>query len=203
MSVLTESRQKELIKLLNLGDEEAFNKLYTAYINPIYKRILFIVKEEHIAEELSQDLFVKIWNKKEEIDAEKSFKSFLYTIAHNLVYDFLRKRSRDKRMVDCFTMNAVDYYWHTEEAFQVKETQKIITEAIANLPPQGKQVFTLCKLEGKSYNEVSYLLGITAATVNSHMVKSSRFVKEYIYRNFGNNVLAIAISFTLLFERFL
>ena len=198
MIVLEEVRQKKLIRLLNHGNEPAFNELYRTYIKPVYKRILFIVKEEEIAEELSQDLFIKVWQKRKEIDPEKSFKSFLYTIAHNLVYDYLRKVARDKQLLNRLMANAVDYYMHTEEAFQAKETQKVLTEAIEKLPPQGKQVFTLCKLEGKSYEEVSRLMGITVATVNSHMVKSSRFVREYLYRNMGMDILILAVATSIL-----
>lgn len=198
MTVLEEVRQKELIRLLNLGNETAFNELYKIYIKPVYKKILFIVKEEEIAEELSQDLFIKIWQKRKEIDPEKSFKSFLYTIAHNLVYDYLRKVARDKQLLNRLMVNAVDYYLHTEEVFQARETQKILTEAIEKLPPQGKQVFTLCKLEGKSYEEVSRLMGITVATVNSHMVKSSRFVKEYLYRNLDADLLMTVVVTSVL-----
>ncbi|MFD1628494.1 RNA polymerase sigma factor [Pseudopedobacter beijingensis] len=198
MTVLEEVRQKELIRLLNLGNETAFNELYKIYIKPVYKKILFIVKEEEIAEELSQDLFIKIWQKRKEIDPEKSFKSFLYTIAHNLVYDYLRKVARDKQLLNSLMVNAVDYYLHTEEVFQARETQKILTEAIEKLPPQGKQVFTLCKLEGKSYEEVSRLMGITVATVNSHMVKSSRFVKEYLYRNLDADILMTIVVASVL-----
>ncbi len=198
MIVLEEVRQKKLIRLLNHGNEPAFNELYRTYIKPVYKRILFIVKEEEIAEELSQDLFIKVWQKRKEIDPEKSFKSFLYTIAHNLVYDYLRKVARDKQLLNRLMANAVDYYMHTEETFQAKETQKVLTEAIEKLPPQGKQVFTLCKLEGKSYEEVSRLMGITVATVNSHMVKSSRFVREYLYRNLGADVLAFILMASIL-----
>ena len=198
MIVLEEVRQKKLIGLLNHGSEPAFNELYVAYIKPVYKRILFIVKEEEIAEEISQDLFIKVWQKRNEIDPDKSFKSFLYTIAHNLVYDYLRKIARDKQLLSRLMVNAVDYYMHTEEVFQAKETQKILSEAIERLPPQGKQVFKLCKIEGKSYEEVSHLMGITIATVNSHMVKSNRFVKEYLCRNLGADVLVLIITISIL-----
>lgn len=198
MIVLEEVRQKKLIRLLNHGSEPAFSELYMAYIKPVYKRILFIVKEEEIAEEISQDLFIKVWQKRNEIDPDKSFKSFLYTIAHNLVYDYLRKIARDKQLLSRLMVNAVDHYMHTEEAFQAKETQKILSEAIEHLPPQGKQVFKLCKIEGKSYEEVSHLMGITIATVNSHMVKSNRFVKEYLCRNLGADVLAFILMASIL-----
>lgn len=193
MNVLEESREKELVSLLNNDDEAAFNELYLAYIKPIYRKILFIVKEKVIAEELSQDLFIKIWQKRKEISHERSFKSFLYTVCHNLVYDYLRKVARDKQLLGHLMLNAIDYYMHTEETLQAKETQKVLTEVIDKLPTQGKKVFTLCKLEGKSYEEASNLLGITVASVNSHMVKSNRFIKDYLCRNFGIDILAFVL----------
>ena len=77
----------------------------------------------------------------------------------------------------------MDYYLQTEENLIGKETSAIIQQAISKLTDQRRNVFTLCKIEGKSYQEAAVALGISVATVNSHMVNSIRFIKEYLRKN--------------------
>jgi len=183
MNVLEIEESKDLLLKLRQGNEPAFNAVYMMYAKTLYKRIFSIVKDASVTEELLQDLFLKIWQKREAINPELSFKSYLYAIANNLVYDYMRKVACDKRLMASLLINSVDYYLHTEEAYNVKETNLILKEAINNLSPQQKQVFTLCKIEGKSYKEASQIMGITTDTVNSHVVKSSRYIRSYLKKN--------------------
>jgi len=183
MNVLEIEESKDLLLKLRQGNEPAFNAVYMMYAKTLYKRIFSIVKDASVTEELLQDLFLKIWQKREAINPELSFKSYFYAIANNLVYDYMRKVACDKRLMASLLINSVDYYLHTEEAYNVKETNLILKEAINNLSPQQKQVFTLCKIEGKSYKEASQIMGITTDTVNSHVVKSSRYIRSYLKKN--------------------
>lgn len=192
---LEEGQLRHLLLQLKQGDEFAFNSIYLSYSKALYKKISGIVKDESIADELLQDLFLKVWEKRAVINTEQSFTSFLYTIANNLVYDYFRKVSKDKRLHARLLINAVDYYMQTEENLIGKETSQIIEQAISKLSEQRRAVFTLCKIEGKSYQEAAALLGISVATVNSHMVNSMRFIKEFLYRNqeVGVALLVVAI----------
>jgi len=196
MKFLEEDELKLLLLQLKQGHEPAFNALYLTYSKALYKKINGIVKDEAIADELLQDLFLKVWEKRAYIKPECSFAAFLYTIANNLVYDYFRKISKDKRLHARLLINAVDYYMQTEENLIGKETSAIIQQAIDKLSDQRKRVFTLCKIEGKSYQEAADILGISVATVNTHMVNSIRFIKEYLYKN-QEITLAIFIALVL------
>lgn len=92
-----------------------------------------------------QNLFLKVWEKRDEIHAEQ-FTSLLYTIAKNMVYDYLRKVSRDKNLHAYMLINAVDYYSQTDEILLKKETSRIIDEAVTGLSEQKRKVFVLCKV---------------------------------------------------------
>ncbi|WP_316837842.1 RNA polymerase sigma-70 factor [Pedobacter nutrimenti] len=183
MDTLSEPQLKALLLQFRQGDEPAFNALYSTYAKVLYRKINSIVKDDDVAEELLQDLFLKIWDKRRLINIDQSFVAFLYTVAQNLVYDYLRKVSRDKRLQASLLINAVDYYMQTEEALIGKETAAIIQQAINKLSESRKKVFILCKIEGKTYQQAADELGISIATVNSHMVKSISFIKEYLYKN--------------------
>lgn len=189
-----EDELQHLLLQLRQGYEPAFNALYLTYSKALYKKINGIVKDESIADELLQDLFLKVWEKRQDIKLDQSFTAFLYTVANNLVYDYFRKISKDKRLHERLLINAVDYYLHTEENLISKETWSIIEEAIGKLSDQRRKVFKLCKIEGKSYQEAAAILGITVATVNSHMVNSMRFIKEYLHKNQEIGVIIVVAA---------
>ncbi|HEY8387177.1 MAG TPA: sigma-70 family RNA polymerase sigma factor, partial [Parasegetibacter sp.] len=88
--------EKELLFLLNKGDEQAFEQLYHSYSPRIFGNLVKLLKSEDIAEELLQDVFIKIWQRRSGIDPEQSFRSYLFRIAENSVYDFFRRTARDK-----------------------------------------------------------------------------------------------------------
>jgi RNA polymerase sigma-70 factor (family 1) len=195
MKFLEAQELQVLLLQLKQGHEPAFNTLYLVYSKPLYQKINRVVKDESVADELLQDLFLKVWKMREDIRPEQSFVSFLHTIAKNLVYDYFRKISKDKRLHERLLLNAVDYYMQTEEALIGKETSDIIQQAISRLSESRRKVFILCKMEGKSYQEAADILGITVATVNSHMVTSIRSIKEYLHKNqeIGTIIITMAL----------
>ncbi|MDB5022891.1 MAG: polymerase sigma-70 factor [Mucilaginibacter sp.] len=171
--------ENELVKLLKSGDKKAFEQLYHNYKVRIYQNIFKMIKSDEISEELLQDLFVKIWTGRENLDPEKSFRSYLFKIAENLVYDFFRKVALNKKLESYLTTLAVSENSPVEQYMYYKEGTYFLTKAIEQLPPRRKQVYILCKIEGKSYEEVSRLLGVSISTVNEHIVKASSVVRKF------------------------
>ena len=182
-----------LLDELRQGKERAFNTLYQRYFKRIYRKVFSMVKNEPVADELVQELFLKIWQKRGEINPEHSFEAFLYTIAQNLVYDYFRKVAKDQRLTARLLLHAADYYLQSDELLETKESRQMLMKAIDQLSPQRKLVFTYCKLEGKSYEEASRELGISVATVNSHMTHSLRTVREYMLKNYNIAMIALLV----------
>ncbi|MDB4923996.1 RNA polymerase sigma factor [Mucilaginibacter sp.] len=171
--------EKELVESLKNGDKYAFEQLYHNYKVRIYRNLLKMVKSDEIAEELLQDLFVKIWISREKLNPEKSFRSYLFKIAENLVYDFFRKAALNKKLETYLISVSVPTTSPIEQHIYYKEGNYVLAKAIEQLPPKRKQVYILCKIEGRSYEEVSRLLGVSVSTVNEHIVKASSVVKKY------------------------
>ncbi|WP_316791115.1 RNA polymerase sigma factor [Pedobacter frigoris] len=182
---------RELTVQLKQGDRIAFEQLYLIYSPRIYKKILQLVKNVALAEELLQDVFVKIWEKRELIDTEKSFKSFLYRIAQNLVTDLFRRAALDRKMMQTFIAESTELYSPFDEA-EESYSKAILEKAMSTLPPQRKRVYTLIKIEGKSYEEVSALLGISVSTVNDHVVKATKTLKGYFNINDATTIALVA-----------
>ena len=179
------------------GDEAAFNAIYKLYFKPMYRKILFMVKDEITADEIVQELFLKIWQKHKEITQPAFFRSFMYKMASNLVYDHFRKVARDERLNKHLLLQTTDYYLHSDKLLEDKEAGIILMKAIDQLSPQRKLVFTLCKMEGKSYEETSKELGISVATVNTHMTDSFKIVKKYILKNYDIILIALFLNIAL------
>jgi len=194
MNIPADEELRKLLLGLIDGSESAFNALYALYSKPLYRKILQVVKDGAVAEELLQDLFLKLWQKRNTINPDLSFNAYVYTIVNNLVYDYLRKVSHDKRLIARLILDSVDHYLHSEEQLSAKETSKAIQEAISKLTQQQQQVFTLCKIEGKSYEEAGRILGISTATVNSHIVNSKRYIKAYLEKNLELTLTIIILS---------
>ncbi len=188
--------EKELLMQLREGSAQALDYFYHQYSLRIYRKLLKMVKVDVIAEELVQDVFVRIWDKRHQIDPNQSFKSYLFAIAQNLVYDLYRKVARDERLQEVIKEASSELYRHVEEGVFLKETSEILNKAINNLPSQQKLVFTLCKLEGKSYEDASATLGISTSTINSHIVKATKSIKGYMFRE-QNAAFFLAISLML------
>ena len=171
--------EKELIRRLNTGDARAFEKLYQLYSVRILKKLILLVKDEDIAAELLQDIFLKLWQRREIIDAEQSLRPYLFRMAENKITDLFRRAAYDKKLLAHLVAVSTEWCNDTEEAIYLKDNESILKQAIDSLPPQRQKIFILCKIEGKSYDEVAALLGISAGTVNDHMVKAGRAVKKY------------------------
>lgn len=187
-----------LLLQLKEGNSHAFSTLYGLYSKMLLSNILHMVKDREIAKELLQDLFLKVWEKRAQIDIERSFKSFLFTIAKNSVYDYLRKVALDKKLTQELIANTIEGYNHTEELLGYKEKNACLNQAIEMLSPQSRQVYQLCKIEGLSHKEISERLGISVSTVNNHMVKSSKAVKAFLY---NHSDLAITLAVVAMIDQ--
>lgn len=196
MRIASTNNEKDHLIQLREGNGQALDYFYHQYSLRIYRKILNMVKVEVVAEELLQDVFVKIWDRRHLIDIDKSFKAYLYTIAQNLVYDLYRKIARDEKLQKVIKNANSELYTHIEEGIYLKESSEILNKAIDNLPTQQKLVFTLCKLEGKSYEDASEALGISTSTINGHIVKATRSIKGYMFRE-QNTAFFLAISLIL------
>lgn len=163
---------------LRRGDEQAFAWIYRAYKKPISYKLFRLLKSEILVEEMMQDIFLKLWEHRESIDTEKSFRSYLYRISENMVIDLFRRAKKEKSILDEIIAGNTELYTHIEESIFRKENASLVDQLIAQLPAQRKKIFIACKLEGKSYKEVADEYGITASTVNDHLQKAMHYLRS-------------------------
>lgn len=184
-----------LLVQLRKGDYSAFDQLYMRYAVEIGWRIKKLVKVDEIAEELHQEVFLKLWEHRQKISPQTSLRPYLLRIAYNVTMDFFRKTSRDKNLREQWMIHA-DV--HTENAVEEMvaqqsnlEVQAIVQRAIEKLPPQRKRIFTYCKLEGHSYEEAAREFGVSLNTVKDHMTRAMRFLKTELTQNHLDTLMII------------
>lgn len=180
MEIFDDIDPQLLIARLSQGDDAAFNLVYKAYSKQLYMRIFYLVKDADITDELLQELFMKLWNKRHTLNSEKSFKAYLFTIAQNLVYNHFRKMAGERTLIQTLLQKHEHLGLSVEELFENEEAAELLQQAINQLTPQRKLVFELCKIEGKSYEETGQIMGISIATVNTHMTKSMQSIRDFL-----------------------
>lgn len=197
MNIFSAPDERELLSLLKQGNEQAFEKIYNLYSSRLFGNIYRMVKSESTAEEILQDTFLKIWYNRAGIDLDKSFRSYLFRIAENNVYDFFRKATRDKKIRAQLFAAATEEYEHIETIIHRKENALLLQKAIDSLSPQRQQIFRSIKLDNKSYEEVSRLLGISVSTISDHIVKANKTIREFIFTHNDMTVILFCFLFSI------
>jgi RNA polymerase sigma-70 factor (family 1) len=179
MAKVTTLDEKGLLVRLQSGDHTAFENIYHMYQGKMIASALRLLKSPDLAEDMVQALFIKLWEQRRNIDTSKSLNAFLYKIASNMAYDIYRKAGRDRKLFDHLLHHSQKSYTHIDDYIHSKENKEQLQMAINSLPPQQRLVYTLCKIEEKSYQEVSRELNISEGTVNNHLTRANRSVKAY------------------------
>ncbi|MDM1293374.1 RNA polymerase sigma-70 factor [Sphingobacterium sp. N143] len=165
---------------LNKGEMEAFEWLYNTYKHQLAGNLLKLVKSSDIAEDILHDVFVKVWENRGKIDPERSFEGYLYRIAANMVTDFYRKISKDRNYQQYLIAIQETVYQHIDELLENKYRRELIDNALTELPPKCRTVFQLCKIEGRSYEEVSDLLQISPNTISNHLNRANKRILLFL-----------------------
>ncbi|MEQ9443203.1 MAG: RNA polymerase sigma-70 factor [Cyclobacteriaceae bacterium] len=180
MPTSSTSIDKPLIKRLVQGDEHAFKQVYDVYYDKLYYYCLRFVKSEELVQELLQDIFVKLWTNREKIDPKLSFNAYLYQIARNHTFDFLKEAARDQKIKEELLLSAAIAHNHEEDNLTYAEYTGIANEAIEKLPAQRKLIFQLSRFEGLSYQEIATTLGISRNTVKVQMLRALKAIRKHL-----------------------
>lgn len=151
--------ERELIRKLINGDKIAFSHLFSFYKSQVLYYCVHFVKDKEIAEDITQDIFLTVWEKKEDIRIEQSFSAFLYTIARNRIYDIFRSLSARSVLYEKLMEQAIDYVDDVEKSLEEKNIQELIAQALEQLSPRQREIFELSRNRGLSHKEIAEQLG--------------------------------------------
>ncbi|WP_343748177.1 RNA polymerase sigma-70 factor [Fluviicola sp.] len=192
MATASNNKDLQLLQKLKDGSQLAFEELYGKYSKQMLWKLRQMVKDPDDADELLQDLFVKIWEKREQVSLELSFEAYLYRIVQHIAIDYLRKLSRQAKLYEQVQLGTTEITDDTMELLQAKETQNLLDEAVSLLPEQRRLAFTLCKIEGKSHKEAAEIMKISPNTVHNHLVKAVGAVRDHLEKS-GKELVPLAL----------
>jgi len=169
-----------LVHNLSKGNLLAFNTLYKEYSGRLYRFALGYLKSEAEAEELVQEVFTKIWEKRADLKKELSFKSFLFTIAFNII----RKHFRTKTYLSEYFKTGIisDLDMQTSQKITYDSLYQYITELVNQLPARRKEIFIKSRFEGLSINEIAEKLKISHKTVENQLTEALKFIRTNLNR---------------------
>lgn len=172
--------EHEILLRLQAGNEDAFRILYERYSRLIYGNIMRFINDESVVDDLLQDVFVKVWEHRASIDPNLSFAAYLFTCSRNTVFNFKRRLKLEIESAIHLTYDNSGFVESVDSALHKKEIRNLIENVISKLPLQRQRIFRMCKLDGKSYQEVAEELQISVSTVRDHIVKANKFIKDVL-----------------------
>lgn len=182
MQVLKD-QERDLVLELREGSRSAFLSLYNMHVKKIYAYALNIIKSPNLAQDITQDVFVKLWETAAQLKPEHPLQAYLFTITRNLSLNLIRSAARERWITDEIAAYAIDRSENGLAYTERRQTMELMDAAIAQLPPQRKKIYELCHQEGYSYKQAAEKLGITDGTINSQMVKALKSIRSYLMRN--------------------
>jgi RNA polymerase sigma factor (sigma-70 family) len=183
--------EKELARRLIKGDIAAFNEIYRKYFHPVYCNALKITREVPVAEDVLQEVFISLWEKKATIDPERSLAGWLFIVCYHKSVNILRKKLRESLLYKELQAPDED---SREEEIKFGTQWKALENALSCLSPQRRRAFELCKLQGKTYEEAAMELRISKYTVKEYLSGAIASIKEYSLQHPGSTVALIPIA---------
>lgn len=175
---------QRLVQLLQKGNVAAFDSLFDGYSQRLFGFALKYFKNETDAEELVQEVFVKVWENRQRLKSELSFKSYLFTIALNQIRKHFNKKATSLRYLE--SLQNDPEFSDQVPTDEYETTLRQIYLLIDQMPERRREIFTKSKLEGKSSKEIAAELNISPGTVDNQVSEALRFIRSRLKtENFG------------------
>lgn len=169
---------KRIIKRFKEGDVGAFDTIYRIYSNKMYYFALGLLKDQEISRDLVQEVFVNLWEKRSQVDLNKNFNNYIYTIIYNSVRKYFRKKAIETKAIVHLLKNSPEVIEGVDAIVIYDELLELASKSIENLPPKRKIVYKLSKQEGLKIKEIASKLNISTRTAENHLAKALKYLKE-------------------------
>lgn len=191
-------KEAQLLQKIADGDELAFKQLFLTFWPQVYGTSFRLTKNAEQAKDLSQEIFIKLWNYRESLPEVRHLGGFIYTVSRHLIINFIRKKVLTEanigHLLDHIEQSAVNT--QAQANLEYKELQIHIDRAIQTLPAKVKQVFILHRLNGLTHQQIAAHLGISVVSSKTYVVRALRHIREYLEKNSETVLLLLAVLLT-------
>lgn len=161
--------EEHLFRLLCNGDRNAFDQIYHTYWQKLFLYVVKVIRDKDAAEDIVQEIFVSLWQRRMEISNQSTLSGYLFTAARfkgiNFIQDQLKKGKHVERLIDHFTSRQDTL----NESIEAKELNTLIDHELEKLPSKMREVFVLSRKENLSHKEISEKLQISDKTVKKQI----------------------------------
>lgn len=185
--------EKFLLQQMAQSDEYAFRQIFETYRRPVYSYIVYLIKSEVLADEISQDIFLSLWLNRSNITNIKNFHAWLYSITRNRIVDALRVQA--KEMLLRSAVPDMEAACEMDDRLVETEYANLLHNAINRLSPKQQQVYELSRINGLKINEIASELNISTNTVKTHLMQALRTIKEHLQPHIQTIIAALFIKF--------
>jgi RNA polymerase sigma-70 factor (ECF subfamily) len=170
--------EKSILKKLKAGDMAAIDAIYNSYSKKLYSFSFSLLKDHAQSEDLVQDVFVTLWEKRVQINPDLNFENYLFTICYNSVRKFFRRKNIEHKVKDYLLKNSPESIPETANTVIYNELMDMVESAVEKLPPRRKLVYKLSRQEYMQIKEIAESLSISSRTAECHLYKALSFIKQ-------------------------
>lgn len=180
------------------GDELTYTRLVEKYWQKVVQHALSFVKSYPIAEELTQDIFIQIWDKREKLAEVNSFDNYLFIVSRNLIISHIRKKLIETDSLKGEKLQ--ELFFKPDEQYEFKELIEIINDGAALLQEPRRSVFLLSRMEGRDTDYISKELGIATRTVRWHLLQALNFLRKHLHTQYNVYVMLLFLCISYFFS---
>ena len=179
---MTENRTYFVLDKIKAGDASAFRGLFRMYYPSLLAFVEGFVKDREVAEDIVQDVFMKIWIYRSSLDGSRPLRSYLFLLCRREVCSWFRKEVTVQRFMSGLDRDEIDRIAGSDnrDPLELDELSKIADKIIAEMPQKRREVFVLSRREGLQINEIAEKLAISPRTVNKHIQLALRSLRAHL-----------------------
>lgn len=170
-----------LLNQIYSGNELAFKQLFDLYFIPLCRYINLLVQDERNAEEIALDIFISIWEKRENIQIQTNVNAYLFRMAKNRALNYLRDNEKN---ITYESLLAIEKASVDDLSMEYKELEQIIEDSVCILPEKCREVFIKSRMDNLTNKEIAAQMNVTLKTVEAQITKALKMIRKYVDKSY-------------------
>ena len=179
MTDLENASEETLLLLLADGNEEAFRVIFHKYVDRIHQVSLYYLRSEVLAEEVVQEVFMRVWIKRTDLRQVQHFEGWLFVMSKNFILNYLEKMAGERRALHTLSRSMPPSEDRTVLSITDHEYEALLHKALLTLSPMQREIYHMAREEQLTYDQIGKKLGISALTVKTHMSRALRQLRKF------------------------
>mgnify|MGYP002517551300 FL=1 len=160
------------------GDRTAFETIYRQYWRKVYSFTRLYIRDSFEQEEVVQQVFIRLWEKRSLVDADKDFDGFLFIITRNLIFNRARRSFTTEPLSDFIDGAGPEFYQDIEGGIDAGFLREAVDRLVSEMPPRQREAFLLSRRGGVSIKDIAEIMGITEKGVQRNINLALKFLKS-------------------------